>query len=331
MSACLLSAVRNEGPDLLEWIAWHRLIGFDRVAIWSNDCTDGSDDLLDALQGIGWITHHRHSPAAGASVQGDVARYAFADPFVMGADWLMWLDADEFLVIHSGKGRLVDLLAEIGPADGVAVNWRLFGDAGHDRSPQGLVVENFTRASSLRYRLNRSVKTLARVDDRISGLFIHRPLWRADPARPLRLVTGDGVPLGDDFLYQPKKNGNPQEMVEKRGQSWLLAQVNHYATKALERVAAKKLRGDGLYADWTSRFDFRYLKRFNKNDEGDTTAHRHLPALRAMIDVALSVPAVAEAHAACAARFQAMLNGLAAETAFLATDRHGTKLTEEQD
>ncbi len=185
----------------------------------------------------------------------------------MSADWLMWLDADEFLLVNTGACLLPDLITAIGAADGMAINWRLFGDSGFDRSPDGLVTDAFRQAAPLKYRLNRSVKTLHRVDDRITGLFIHRPVWRDTTDRPVRLLSGAGMPLSQEFVLQPKDNGNPQEMVDKGQQSWQLAQVNHYAVKALERVAAKKLRGDGLYADWSSRFDFRYLKRFNKNDE----------------------------------------------------------------
>lgn len=331
MTACLLSAMRNEGPDVLEWVAWHRMVGFDRIIVWTNDCTDGSDALLDALAGIGWLTHHRHSPAPGASVQGDVARLALADPQVAGSDWLLWLDADEFLRVNCGAGRLADLIAALDGATGIAVNWRLFGDNGHDRSPEGLVTESFTRAAPLKYRLNRSVKTLHRMDGRIARLFIHRPVWQDDPSPPVRLLAGDGVPLPSDFLFTPKDNGNPQEMVDKGRQSWRLAQVNHYAVKALERVAAKKLRGDGLYADWAGRFDFRYLKRFNHNDEEDRTALPLLPALKAEMARALAHPAVAAAHADCAARFRAMLDGLARETAFLASDRHGARLGDRTD
>lgn len=323
MKATLLSSMRNEGPDILEWVAWHRVIGFDRIAVWTNDCTDGSDALLDALGGIGWVAHHRHHPAPGASVQGEVARHAYADPSLMGADWLMWLDADEFLVVNAGAGLLPDLISVIGTADGMAINWRLFGDNGHDRSPDGLVTEAFQRAAPLKYRLNRSVKTLHRVDDRITGLFIHRPVWRDTPARPVSLLSGAGLPLSQDFILRPKENGNPQEMVDKGQQSWAFAQVNHYAVKALERVAAKKLRGDGLYADWSSRFDFRYLKRFNKNDEIDRSALRHLTQVKAQMAHALSFAEVAKAHRDCADRFQTMLDGLAKETAFLATDRYG--------
>jgi len=326
MTTCLYSAMRNEGPDILEWVAWHRIMGFDRIIIWSNDCTDTSDLLLDALQQIGWLVHHRHSPASGASVQGDVATHALRDPQITGASWLLWLDADEFLVVHGGERRLPDLLRALSDADGMAINWRLFGDSGHDRSPDQPVIEGFTQASKLGFRLNRSVKTLHRMDSRVEQLFIHRPVWPAAAQPHVRLVAGDGSPLPAEFVHGTKDNGNPQEMVDKGRQSWKLAQINHYAVKALERVAAKRLRGDGLYANWSDRFDFRYLKRFNKNDEVDKSAHHHLPALKAMMETALADPAVAKAYANCAECFRKMLDGLQQETRHLATDRYGASV-----
>ena len=326
MTACLYSAMRNEGPDVLEWVAWHRMMGFDRIVIWTNDCTDQSDLLLDALQQIGWVTHRRHSPDIGVSVQGAVAEHALRDPVITGSSWLIWLDADEFLMVNTGQGRLPDLLSALSDADGIAINWRLFGDSGHDHSPPAPVTESFTQASKLGFRLNRSVKTLHRLDSRVQRLFIHRPVWHPQAQPEVRLLAGDGTALPQNFVHGTKENGNPQEMVDKGRQSWTLAQINHYAVKALERVAAKRLRGDGLYADWSDRFDFRYLKRFNKNDEQDRTAQRHLPELRAMMDQALAESAVAKAYTDCAGSFGAMLGSLERETRHLASDRYGASI-----
>ena len=44
------SAMKDEGPDVLEWVCYQRAVGFDEVLVYTNDCTDGSDDLLDALR-----------------------------------------------------------------------------------------------------------------------------------------------------------------------------------------------------------------------------------------------------------------------------------------
>ncbi len=48
--------MRNEGPYILEWLAHHRAIGVRDALIYSNDCDDGSDALLDLLAGAGMAT-----------------------------------------------------------------------------------------------------------------------------------------------------------------------------------------------------------------------------------------------------------------------------------
>ena len=37
---------KNEGAFLLEWIAYHKVIGFSNIVVLSNDCEDGSDEFL---------------------------------------------------------------------------------------------------------------------------------------------------------------------------------------------------------------------------------------------------------------------------------------------
>lgn len=326
MRCALLSAVRNEGPDLLEWIAYHRLIGFAPIVIYSNDCTDGSDALLDALAAIGWITHHRHTRRPDVTPQDAVAALAMADPLVRGADWLIWLDADEFLLVHAGTGQVGDLLARIAPADAIAINWRNFGDSGHTHSTEGLVTETFTMAASPRQRMSRSVKTLFRMRADLQGLFIHRPLWGQNA---VTVLAGDGAPLGSAFIRGAKKNARPEEMVPKERQSWQLAQINHYPVKALDRVALKQRRGRGLATgSGSGRFGLHYLKRFNHNDEQDLQIRRHLPPLRALMAEALADPLVHQAHQACRALFAKALEEVAPATRTLAADRTGATVAD---
>lgn len=317
MTTCLFSAVKDEGPDLLEWVCYHRVIGFERIVLWSNDCTDGSDLLLDALAGLGWITHHRHSPPEGVSVQDNVARLALEAPELAAADWAMWLDADEFLCIHAGDGRLPALLAAIGPADALALCWRIFGTAGQLHSTGAPVLSDFTRAGPLGLRMSRTIKTLFRNDARIAAHFIHRPIW-AEGAE-IAILGADGRPI-EGFAHKTKGNGRPEELVPRGRRSWQLAQVNHYAVKALDRVAAKRMRGDGLGLD-AARFGLSYLNRYDRNDEEDRAILRHQPAVLAAMAEALDAPPVLAAMEACARRFGAMLEALAPQVASLAAAR----------
>ena len=60
MRCLAVLTVRNEGAFLLEWLAHHRAVGLDRFVVFSNDCDDGTDDMLDHLEGLGWLRHVRN-------------------------------------------------------------------------------------------------------------------------------------------------------------------------------------------------------------------------------------------------------------------------------
>ena len=46
----IITTMKNEGPFILEWLAYHRAIGVDDFLIYTNDCTDGTDTMLDLLE-----------------------------------------------------------------------------------------------------------------------------------------------------------------------------------------------------------------------------------------------------------------------------------------
>lgn len=300
-ATCLISAIKNEGPDLLEWAVYHHLIGFDHILVYSNDCTDGSDELLDAIAGLGWLTHRRHSPPAGLSPQDAVAAHLMSDPVVQAADWAMWLDADEFLVVHSGQKRLGDLIAATKDAQAIALNWRVFGDNGHDLTDDSLVTERFLLGMPLDSKESRSVKTLFRLGPHLAEFDIHRPVFAAGSNAVM--LDGNGKPHRNGFAYGRNRFNRPKHRAPDGRQSWTLGQINHYPIKALDRYLLKRLRGNGQEADLDpKRFDHSYLEMFNYNEVEDRTITRDLPALKAAIAQALETPAVAQAFAACRAK-----------------------------
>ena len=42
----LVSCMRNEGLFVLEWVAYHALLGFDDILVFTNSCTSGSELFL---------------------------------------------------------------------------------------------------------------------------------------------------------------------------------------------------------------------------------------------------------------------------------------------
>ena len=57
----IVTTMKDEGPFILEWLAYHRAIGFDDFLVYTNECSDGTDTLLELLQSKG-IVQHRDNP-----------------------------------------------------------------------------------------------------------------------------------------------------------------------------------------------------------------------------------------------------------------------------
>ncbi|HBD0355695.1 TPA: glycosyltransferase family 2 protein, partial [Escherichia coli] len=53
---CIGAIFKNEGPYILEWIAYHQSIGVDRFYIVDNVSNDTSSELLCDLHSLGIIT-----------------------------------------------------------------------------------------------------------------------------------------------------------------------------------------------------------------------------------------------------------------------------------
>lgn len=261
----LVSMMKDEGPRLLEWLAYHRLIGFDAVWVFSNDCRDGTDAMLDRLAAMGLCQHRRNAVPPGKKPQPHALSLAEQTPAILAADWVMVMDADEFLHIKTGDGTLPALLAAC-PAgtDGVVVNWRIMGSNGiTDWSPDPVLAQ-FTRGAPDGFRRGWGVKTLFRPFDGIK-LGIHRPTVRAahrdGAARAVLLarawVNGSGVPMPPSFL-QDGWRGSAATV------GYALAEVAHFAVQSAQAYLLRADRGNvNLKPD---KYDATYFAIFDRNE-----------------------------------------------------------------
>ena len=56
-NALLVGIMKNEGPYVLEWVAHHLAVGFGNILIFSNDCDDQTDRILDRLDEMQLVKH----------------------------------------------------------------------------------------------------------------------------------------------------------------------------------------------------------------------------------------------------------------------------------
>lgn len=257
MKALAVLCVRNEGAFLLEWLAHHRGIGFTDFLVFSNDCDDGTDAMLDRLDQMGDLTHIRNDGPHEGGVQWTAMKTADKHPLVKNADWLMTLDIDEFINIHVGDHTLAALITALPDADAITLTWRMFGNAGVERYQDRPVTETFDRAApAVMYWPWRAFmfKTLYRNSGAYRKLGVHRPRSPVDgKADATRWFDGEGRELEARFKRQ--------QIFSPFGRSNIaLAQLNHYALGAMESYIVKRDRGravhggDSLGLDyWTER------------------------------------------------------------------------------
>lgn len=291
----LFSCMRNEATYALEWVAYHRLIGFEQIVICTNDCEDNTPALLDALAGIGWVTHIPNPTPEGVAPQLHASsRIGERTPWIDG-DWVMWLDTDEFLNIHLGDGHLDDLIPKLERADGYAVHWRLFGEGSQARWSDAPVVQRFTLAGHLNEQLHEPVKTLFRWSPSIEAVHTHRPTLRPSfRETERRWLHGDGRPVPEQFYYtRLYRDASPALRLPLTQAQYKWAQINHYAVRSKAEYLQKARRGSGVY---DKRHTEEYWKLYNLNDVEDRSIQRHLPALNARMAEAFISPAVHLEH-----------------------------------
>ncbi len=256
-TALLVATVKNEGPNILEWVAHHRLCGFDRIQIYQNDSTDTTVPILRTLDRIGAIEFHQNRHNKGAHQMRAYRRAARSDAY-RDSTWCMTLDGDEFLNIKCGDRTVHDLVAACpDEAAAILVNWRVFGSNGLRELSGELVTERFTRAepaNDVRDTLT-PFKTLFRTDA-YGRPGIHLP---RDPK------TEDAVICNASGLTEgafDRKNWRARDPGVRA-----LAQVNHYMLRDLPSFLLKHARGS---ANAPHRdVGLTYWQRNDRNEEED--------------------------------------------------------------
>lgn len=288
MRILTITTMRNEAPFILEWIAYHQLIGVTDFLVFSNDCEDGTDVMLDRLAEMGVLSHVRNHAGGKKTVQWRALTKAQRHPLVRDADWIYVTDVDEFLCVHAGEGMIADLMQAMPQAAGFAIPWRMFGNAGITGFTDRLMTEQFTRAApdALLWPWRAvQFKSLYRQDAIYEKLGVHHPKLAEGAAKPL-WVDGNGAPL-------PPRFGT---VLPTQSPRYGLAQINHYALGSVESFLVKVARGKPNHT--SDPIDLAYWADRNFNAVEDTRIQRHAPALRDRMDALLADTALSALHQA---------------------------------
>jgi hypothetical protein len=216
---------RNEGPFLLEWIAYHRAIGFDFFVLYDNDSNDGGADIIRAspLAPHCAVIPWPHRP-------GQLAAYRdFIQNYSRNFEWVAFIDLDEFLLPLTGEA-IPSLLQKWRDFSAVLVSWRIFGPAGWDEPPEGLLIENYDLRSPDDLPVNHHIKSIVQCADLLDVTpnpheFVVKGAVCNTVGRAVSNIAIQPVPCHETLV------------------------LNHYITRSRRDWMAKIRRGSAMFAN----------------------------------------------------------------------------------
>lgn len=250
---------KNEHFGLKEWVAYHRVVGVEHFYIYDNDSMIPVAETLAREIGAGYVTC---IPFPGLSRQ----MPAYNDCLVrFGQDnaWIAFIDCDEFLLPKEGDSVPEILNKYFVNYGSLQVNWVLFGSNKHEKRPEGLVIENYIKATTSEYKDNLHTKAIV---------------------QPNKTICAGSNP--HHFLMKPGffavgENFEGVSNAWSRIHSVCKLQINHYTNKSKEDFLMKisKGRADAAHLPTVN------LDNFNRVNEAsqveDTTILRFLDRTKA--------------------------------------------------
>ena len=229
MKLGIAAIFKNEKPYIIEWLAYHRLVGFDKFFIADNISDDGSTELLKSLDAAGLITRVPFPTIDGKGPQ--VPAYnKILKKYGSQVDLLAFIDADEFIVPATGDSVRPSLekLVMDETVGAVGVNWSIYGSSGHMEFVDKPVIERFTYRARKTTGVNRHIKTL------VKPAFCEKML---NPHKAV-LTKGNYVKAdGSLFDFYEKNIHGSSEFID-----WEPLRINHYVIKSFDEFKNRKQR-----------------------------------------------------------------------------------------
>jgi hypothetical protein len=298
-SVLIVAVMRNEGPYILEWLAHHFSIGFDELLIFTNDCDDNTDHILDRLEELlpGKVKH-QPNPKIMFRDRGVwhimALRYAASFGKYQKATWRYATDADEFLFLKTPEQTLDSLLEATGETDVISFTSIGFNSSNQKRLNSQLTTDRFTSMSRNYDQVPdngkpmiSAVKTLFRGS--IQGAWRpHRPVTPEFSKTGQRWINGSAEVMPASFTDGSYKGIDPQPTRK-------FAQMHHYAIKSAEAFLIKVDRGDAVDPARLGRSQG-YWANYNQLGAEETCACHHNQAFKDLYEYFLSDRQLRELH-----------------------------------
>ena len=312
MRITAVTCVKNEGPFLLEWIAFHRVLGVTDFLFYSNDCSDATDTLLDKLEEHGLVAH-LPNPATNRNYQMQALKAARRHPLIKKADWIWVADVDEFLNIHVGDHTIPALIEACQNPKAISITFQFFASGGIETYEDKTVISQFLHSHNPDIWCSDTaieVKSLVRGDFPLDYFGAHRPFHDDEKEKP-KWTDGSGRSVPAPFRRCANKR-RIRAFPAKGAREF--ATLNHYALRSLDSYLVKNDRGDVNREH--RAFDDTYWRERNDAAYLDDSILRYADALQTEMDRLKALPGVGDLHAQAVKLHQEKRDGLLAQQGY---------------
>jgi len=246
--------LKNEYPFILEWLAYHQCFGINQFYIADNISTDGSSELLAALDTIGVIKRIPYPTQPNTPPQLGAYREILKN--AKPEEWIAFIDADEFLSPQDYEDGLTSIkpLLDNPEIGAISINWAVYGSSYSILPSNGLVIERFTHRATEHHAVNKHYKSLVRVSAVTdTGSTPHAFTISHDH----KFVMANG-------MNQDKEDGIGELTI------WSPLRINHYVIKSKAEFLNKKAsRGRATTLKDSMARDISFFKGHDLNHNVD--------------------------------------------------------------
>jgi len=256
----LVAPVKQEARYLIEWIAYHRVMGVDKFILGDNGGTDGTSELLQCLKNANIVEVSDWRKATHFQLE----FYRNVIPMMTSHVELCAIhDVDEFIRPLNGRPNIKVALSEIfhsAKVTAAATNYAIYGSSGLDNYDNRPVLERFKKRAPDNFTMHKFTKSIIRPER-----FIGMP-----NAHEVNIEEGDYVnDIGDIRV--------PMSI------SWNSLRMDHYVIKSREEFKEKALRGRVFGVVPHKPRDERFFQVRDQNQVNDPAPSSVISRVRAEI------------------------------------------------
>lgn len=251
MKSILFTNARDE-DNILEWIQYHKYIGFTTIFIYDHLSHNHIQDIVNE-------NHIEHIIIERIDTE-DIRKTQLMDISVKysrnnGYDWMLYLDADEYLMLPNDN-KIDTFLEKYKTYQQVGINWLMFGSNYHNSRPDGGLLENYTKCDA---KLHANIKSFVKPD--FVKHVVNPHCYK---------VQNSNLSIG--INYQKLNDINPWHFelnLESKHFNSINAYIAHYIFQSYDTYLKRKKnrKRDDTGGDWHWNYDEKTIHRaFNNID-----------------------------------------------------------------